>query len=1019
MRSHITRYSQAWALLCVGLLLTVFAAFQVKSRLEREAAEHFSFASDQVALKIRERLNAYALILKGGAGLFSGSSDVSRKEWKAFVQKLRADESVPGVQGIGFARLIPPEALAQHIADIRKEGFAEYSVRPAGDRPTYTSIIFLEPFSGRNLRAFGYDMLSEPVRRKAMELARDTGEPALSGKVELVQETGTDVQAGTLLYVPVYRNGAKLETVEDRRAALIGWTYSPYRMRDLLEGVLAGWTSGEGKRVDLQIHDGQAITDSNLLFDSNPGHVPQSDSIFYHHRTIDFGGRQWVLVFDSTETAAGISYASAWGTLIGGIALSSLLFALMISLASTQARAKAMAAELTEEIRAREVSLRESETRFRAMADTAPVLIWTSREDKLCDWFNKVWLDFTGRSMAQELGNGWAEGVHPDDFERCLETYVTSFDARKPFVMEYRLRRFDGEYRWLTDSGVPRFDDQGRFLGYIGSCMDITDMKLAEARWRFAIEGAGDGLWDWDVPSSKVFFSSRWKSMLGFTDDEVGDGLDEWSKRVHPEDLQLAMAEVQAHFDGKTKVYANEHRVRCKDGSWKWILDRGFAIERDDEGRPRRVIGTHTDITERRLAEDELQRYRANLEELVRARTAELAQARDAAEAANLAKSIFLANMSHELRTPMNGIMGMIDLVKRRATDPQQIDWLDKGMGSARHLLSVINDILDISKIESDRLILDEAAFSMADAVDEALQIQMLPAQAKNLELTSDIDPALPALVIGDAMRVKQIILNYMSNAIKFSERGSIAVTVRKIEDSGPDLGVRIEVSDQGIGLSAEQQARIFHPFMQADGSTTRKYGGTGLGLIISKRIAALMGGEVGVISEQGIGSTFWATIRLKKSVSRPTPKESSADASARVVLANEFRGTRILMAEDDPVNREVVTALLEDAGLAVVSVGNGREAIERASAGDCALLLMDVQMPVMDGLAATTAIRQKPEFAEVPILALTANAFGEDRERCLEAGMNDHIGKPVEPEALWSCLLYWLRRSRSPGVTR
>jgi PAS domain S-box-containing protein len=269
--------------------------------------------------------------------------------------------------------------------------------------------------------------------------------------------------------------------------------------------------------------------------------------------------------------------------------------------------------DITERKRA-ELAAHESETRFALMADAAPVLIWESDTDKLCNYFNKTWLDFTGRTLEQEMGNGWAEGVHPDDLAHCLEIYVGSFDARREFKMEYRLRRHDGEYRWLLDHGTPRFHLDGSFAGYIGSCIDISErkrmeasLKASEERWKFALEGAGDGLWDWDVPTGAVFFSKRWKEMLGYTESEIGSGLDEWSKRVHPEDLPSTVAAVKAHLDGNSAVYVSEHRVRCKDGSWKWILDRGLVVSRDAEGKPLRVIGTHTDITERVTQQEKLQ----------------------------------------------------------------------------------------------------------------------------------------------------------------------------------------------------------------------------------------------------------------------------------------------------------------------------------------------------------------------------------------------------------------------------
>ncbi len=321
-----------WAVLGIGLLATAFASFAVKQRLEQDAVRQFAFACDQVTLKIQERLGSYALILRGAAALFAASKEVSRDEWRNYVETLRAGGSVPGVQGIGFAQIIQPSELAAHTARIRAEGFPDYAVRPAGKRAVYTSIIYLEPFRDRNLRAFGFDMFSEPVRRAAMEQARDTGEAALSGKVQLVQETATQVQAGTLMYVPVYRSGAPVDTVERRRAALIGWAYSPYRMNDLMTGILNDWANREGKTVDLNIFDGPQITAGALLFSSDPEYAPNVRSLFYQQRPIAFTGHMWQLAFDNTLEAAGVGYKSAWATLIGGVTLSGLLFGLMLSL---------------------------------------------------------------------------------------------------------------------------------------------------------------------------------------------------------------------------------------------------------------------------------------------------------------------------------------------------------------------------------------------------------------------------------------------------------------------------------------------------------------------------------------------------------------------------------------------------------------------------------------------------------------------------------------------------------------
>ncbi len=534
-------------------------------------------------------------------------------------------------------------------------------------------------------------------------------------------------------------------------------------------------------------------------------------------------------------------------------------------------------------------------------------------------------------------------------------------------------------------------------------------LRTSEGRLTTTVQSTNIGIWDWDLATNEVYLSTEWKRQLGHEDYELANSFEEWKSRLHPDDRDQTWSTIENHLLAQTAQFELEHRLRHKDGSYRWILTRGTSIKNADE-LSARMVGINIDVTDRKLVEEVLR------------------QAKDAAEAANLAKSQFLANMSHEIRTPMNGVLGLTELLLRYPLNKKERHLTQSIHQSGSVLLSIINDILDFSKIEAGKLRLEAISFEARRTIEEAVAVSAPIAEQKGLRLSCHIDPEIPSFLIGDPTRLRQIVVNLVSNAVKFTEQGTIAVSAELNEICNERYGLSISVTDTGIGISPNAQAHIFDAFSQADGSTTRRYGGTGLGLAIVKQLVTLMGGTIELQSRLGQGTCFQFRIYCTRSdLQVQKPVEMFTASAERGEMANDQLSVnvgkvRILLVEDNPVNREVACGMLDMLNCQTDTTENGREAIAAIAKTEYALIFMDCQMPEMDGLTATKLIRaREAERAgpggssgssskrRIPIIALTAHAMQGDREQCLAVGMDDYLTKPFTLALLEQALSRWV----------
>ncbi len=846
-----------------ALLLTVLLVSYEFDEEQKRLRIEFEKDTQVINAAVEKKLLGHFNSLYAIASLYSSTEAVNRREFGAFVRHLF--HVFKGIQALEFSQVVTNSQRKAFEASIRQEGFSHFYITErdknknmltAAQRDRYVVVNFIEPMKG-NEKVFGFDTFSDESRKQTFNQAIDSGKLTLTSKLSLVQERGT--QSGVLAILPVYRNDVPHNTVDAKRANIQGFIVGVFRIGDMIDSAL---NEIKHENLAIQLYDNSSDAESDVLYETQE--MSARTSNLTNSFMMKLGDRFWKMKLSATkayldrhdELSADHIHANySWHVLLMGLIITSLIGSATLIITGRKML-------LEDLIKIRTAELAKSEENFRTMADATPVLIWQSDSDAMCFWFNQVWLDFVGRSLEEEIGEGWMDGVHPEDVDHFFDIYHINFNLRLPIRMEYRLKHHSGDYRWILDTGIPRFNTLGDFEGYIGSCIDITEFK-------------------------------------------------------------------------QTQQLMNE--------------------------------------------------------------------AKEAAEVLAQSKTDFLANMSHEIRTPMNAIIGLSQLALNLPAN-RQSDYLEKILGASETLLDILNDILDFSKLDSNAIKMEHATFNLDDLLSNLHNLFSVTAKQKNIQFSVEIDPRIHRELMGDALRLQQVLTNLLNNSLKFTQIGRVQLIVTLASQEKEKLALTFSVVDTGIGMTGAQQKGLFQAFSQADTSISRRFGGSGLGLVISQKFTQLMGGEIACQSTPDVGSEFSFTVpfdiaKSAKSADASSPSPPKKTLAQRLAeAAKSLENVRVLLVEDTPLNQQVASEFLRNAKLEVTVADNGQEALALLEHHTFEVILMDIQMPVMDGLEATKNIRENPTLSHLPIIAMSAGVTLDEQEKCQAVGMSDFIPKPINP---------------------